>query len=148
MTRMFTRPAARPAATLFGTVRCDGEFSATKPIAAMMRLMPKTAKRLISTADCTLVAAGFSDGGLRKVRVSGLSRLYAGTAKSFERKKPPEVRKSSSGESAFEMPNLFARAAHRLNRGSHMLNRKPILVAVLSFLVTAVAFADWTRVGP
>src|SRR4051794_5328143 len=29
-----------------------------------------------------------------------------------------------------------------------MLNRKPILVAVLSFLVTVAAFADWTRVGP
>lgn len=29
-----------------------------------------------------------------------------------------------------------------------MLNRKPILVAALSFLVTVAAFADWTRVGP
>ncbi|HEY4641392.1 MAG TPA: phosphodiester glycosidase family protein [Thermoanaerobaculia bacterium] len=29
-----------------------------------------------------------------------------------------------------------------------MLNRKPILVTALSFLVTVAAFADWTRVGP
>ena len=61
-----------------------------KAIAATIRLMPKTAKSVSSTADCTLVGAGFSDGGLRKVKVSGLSRLYAGTAKSLERKGPPE----------------------------------------------------------
>src|SRR3954454_4041380 len=41
MRRMFTRPAAKPAATLFGTLRCDGEFSAKKPIAATIRLMPE-----------------------------------------------------------------------------------------------------------
>lgn len=29
-----------------------------------------------------------------------------------------------------------------------MLNRKPILAAVLSILISAAAFADWTRVGP
>jgi exopolysaccharide biosynthesis protein len=29
-----------------------------------------------------------------------------------------------------------------------MRNRKPILVAVLSFLATVAAFADWTRIGP
>src|SRR3954451_5381414 len=92
MRRMFTRPAAKPAATLFGTVRCDGEFSAKKPIAATIRLMPKTAKRVISTADCTFVGAGFPDGGLRNVRVSGLSRLYAGTAKSLRKETPERKR--------------------------------------------------------